>query len=159
DVPAVGVEPADAGRMTLDRFTLQRLEGRNVHHLEAANDERHDYAHSKMGRVLDRSPQRQQPPFRARCLSLTVVSLPLLLACGRPAAGVDAGMAAHDAGIPIRHIVVIVKENHTFDNYFGTFPGAEGTTTYLLSDGGTGGCGRAPGVTPRDLAHDHEDGL
>ena len=29
---------------------------------------------------------------------------------------------------PIQHVVVIVKENHTFDNYFGTFPGANGVT-------------------------------
>ena len=28
----------------------------------------------------------------------------------------------------LRHIVIIVKENHTFDNYFGTFPGANGAT-------------------------------
>lgn len=27
---------------------------------------------------------------------------------------------------PIDHVVIIVKENHTFDNYFGTFPGAAG---------------------------------
>jgi phospholipase C len=27
---------------------------------------------------------------------------------------------------PIEHVVVIVKENHTFDNYFGAFPGAAG---------------------------------
>jgi len=47
--------------------------------------------------------------------------------------GADAG-----PGYPIKHIIVIVKENHTFDNYFGTFPGAEGTTTYQLSDGGIG---------------------
>jgi phospholipase C len=26
----------------------------------------------------------------------------------------------------IEHIVIIVKENHTFDNYFGTLPGADG---------------------------------
>ena len=29
---------------------------------------------------------------------------------------------------PIQHIVLIIKENHTFDNYFGTFPGANGAT-------------------------------
>ncbi len=29
----------------------------------------------------------------------------------------------------IQHIVFILKENHTFDNYFGLFPGANGTTT------------------------------
>ncbi len=28
---------------------------------------------------------------------------------------------------PIEHVVIIVKENHTFDNYFGTFPGVDGT--------------------------------
>jgi len=27
---------------------------------------------------------------------------------------------------PIEHVVIIVKENHCFDNYFGTFPGANG---------------------------------
>src|ERR1700687_3919686 len=27
---------------------------------------------------------------------------------------------------PIKHIIIIVQENHTFDNYFGTFPGANG---------------------------------
>jgi phospholipase C len=27
---------------------------------------------------------------------------------------------------PIRHVVIIVKENHTFDNYFGRYPGANG---------------------------------
>jgi phospholipase C len=29
---------------------------------------------------------------------------------------------------PIDHVVIIVKENHTFDNYFGTFPGVNGAT-------------------------------
>ncbi|MBV8928798.1 MAG: hypothetical protein JO152_06720 [Mycobacteriaceae bacterium] len=28
----------------------------------------------------------------------------------------------------IEHVVIIIKENHTFDNYFGTFPGANGVT-------------------------------
>src|SRR5207244_1150245 len=27
---------------------------------------------------------------------------------------------------PIEHVVLIVKENHCFDNYFGTFPGVDG---------------------------------
>jgi phospholipase C len=27
---------------------------------------------------------------------------------------------------PIRHIVVLMQENHSFDNYFGTYPGADG---------------------------------
>jgi phospholipase C len=32
---------------------------------------------------------------------------------------------------PIKHAVIIVKENHTLDNYFGTFPGANGDCTSM----------------------------
>jgi phospholipase C len=35
----------------------------------------------------------------------------------------------------IEHIVFIVKENRTFDDYFGTFPGANGATQATLSTG------------------------
>lgn len=37
--------------------------------------------------------------------------------------------------IAIEHTVIILKENHTFDNYFGTFPGADGATSGLTSSG------------------------
>ena len=59
------------------------------------------------------------------------------------------------SGYPIDHVVVIVKENHTFDNYFGSFPGADGTTTCHLKDGTAFTCPRAPDTTPRDLCHGH----
>ena len=37
------------------------------------------------------------------------------------------------------HVVIILKENHTFDCYFGTFPGAEGNSTLAhASDPPTG---------------------
>jgi phospholipase C len=39
------------------------------------------------------------------------------------------------ASIPIKHIVFFVKENRTFDNYFGTYPGANGATTASLPSG------------------------
>ncbi len=35
---------------------------------------------------------------------------------------------------PIRHIVIIVRENHSFDNMFGRFPGADGATTARVGD-------------------------
>src|ERR1700730_1713839 len=35
---------------------------------------------------------------------------------------------------PIEHVVIIVKENHIFDNYFGTFPGAAGATEPHAAD-------------------------
>jgi len=37
----------------------------------------------------------------------------------------------------IKHIVFFIKENRTFDNYFGTYPGANGATTALDSVGET----------------------
>jgi phospholipase C len=69
--------------------------------------------------------------------------------------------AARPAGVamPIKHVVVIVKENHTFDNYFGSFPGAEGTTTCKLADGTTFPCPKAPDRTGRDLCHEHDCAL
>jgi phospholipase C len=36
---------------------------------------------------------------------------------------------------PIKHVVFIVKENRSFDNYFGRFPGANGATQGTLSTG------------------------
>ena len=60
-----------------------------------------------------------------------------------------------DAGIPstpIKHVVVIVKENHTFDNYFGSFPGADGATQCQTSNGPIAPP-HAPDAMPRDLDH------
>ena len=45
---------------------------------------------------------------------------------------------------PLQHIVIIVKENHSFDNYFGSFPGANGVTLPAASD-----------PPPSDPRHDH----
>jgi len=36
---------------------------------------------------------------------------------------------------PIQHIVFIVKENRTFDTYFGGFPGADGAVSGMTSNG------------------------
>jgi phospholipase C len=46
---------------------------------------------------------------------------------------------------PIEHVVIVVKENHTFDNYFGAFPGAAGAAL-----------GRAVDPEIPDPPHDHE---
>lgn len=54
----------------------------------------------------------------------------LLIVCGPTASGathVAASPAGAEATTPIQHLVVLLQENHTFDNYFGTFPGADGT--------------------------------
>jgi phospholipase C len=53
----------------------------------------------------------------------------------------------------IQHIVFIVKENRSFDNYFGTFPGANGATTAKLSTGKVITLGRSPDLPTHDIGH------
>jgi phospholipase C len=57
------------------------------------------------------------------------------------------------ARYPIKHIVIIVKENRSFDNYFGLFPGADGTSHALLADGKVAPLGHTPDHTLLDLGH------
>jgi phospholipase C len=57
----------------------------------------------------------------------------------------------------IQHIVFIVKENRSFDNYFGTYPGADGATTAIISTGDEIDLGHTPDALPRDLGHEWED--
>jgi len=62
-------------------------------------------------------------------------------------------LAAATSVTAIQHIVFIVKENHTFDNYFGTFPGADGTTTGRLSNGQVVPLGHTPDPLLADIDH------
>ncbi len=62
-------------------------------------------------------------------LSLVLVTCVPIASTAPPAAGV--------VPAAIRHLVFIVQENHSFDNYFGTFPGATGLP---LSDGSPSPC-------------------
>jgi phospholipase C len=63
----------------------------------------------------------------------------------------------------IRHIVVIMQENRSFDSYFGTYPGADGIPKNVcVPDPLRGGCQR-PYHNPRDRnfggPHDHVDAV
>jgi phospholipase C len=53
---------------------------------------------------------------------IRAAALATILACGL------AGPAAAEGRptTPIEHFVVLMQENHSFDNYFGTYPGADG---------------------------------
>src|SRR5207247_10488544 len=60
---------------------------------------------------------------------------------------------------PIKHVIFIIKENRTFDQYFGLFPVANGTTvahqrtrTFPLKRG-------IPQRLPHDLLHDYPTAL
>lgn len=54
---------------------------------------------------------------------------------------------------PIKHIIIIDRENHSFDNIFGTFPGADGATQYRAADGTLTPLGHTPDHTLLDIAH------
>src|SRR5512139_202529 len=43
----------------------------------------------------------------------------------RPALA-DSSQTGNSPSTPIQHLVVLLQENHTFDNYFGTYPGVDG---------------------------------
>ncbi len=54
---------------------------------------------------------------------------------------------------PIKHVVFIIKENRSFDSYFGTFPGANGATQGTLSTGQVIPLQHLPDQTPHDVDH------
>src|SRR4051794_20082867 len=70
-------------------------------------------------------------------LASLVVPIALLAGCAGSGGPPDAGvvtplpvrLASHRGIHKIRHVVVIMQENRSFDSYFGTFPGADGLPT------------------------------
>jgi phospholipase C len=92
---------------------------------------------------------------RVRVSSILLL-LPGLLLCP----GCSKSSSTSGAGVgfsKIQHIVFIVKENRTFDNYFGQFPGADGATRGTLSTGQVITLGHATDTMPYDLGHDWQD--
>jgi len=60
---------------------------------------------------------------------------------------------------PIKHVVFLVKENRTFDQLFGLFPGADGATTGRM-DGTTVPLTQGiPDALPRDIVHSYARAL
>jgi hypothetical protein len=55
--------------------------------------------------------------------------------------------------------VFIVKENRSFDEYFGQFPGANGTKSGKLSNGEIIPLGHTPDQVPHDIGHDWFSGI
>jgi phospholipase C len=73
--------------------------------------------------------------FAFLCVAFLFLAVLSLQASASPHS--TAGSATPCAKVcgPIRHIVFLVKEDHTFDSLFGTFPGANGATSYRTPDG------------------------
>jgi len=76
-------------------------------------------------------------PIVAFVLSVSLIAVAFVavnFAAPRPESSVDVAGTT-----PIRHVFVIMKENHAFDNYFGTFPGADGIPPNVALSDGRGG--------------------
>lgn len=99
------------------------------------------------------------------CIS-TITTLFLAMVCAgcgdgeiRPAPTCEPSQAAPSPG-KIRYVLVLVKENHTLDNYFTGFPGARTSATAQLSTGATIVRPDAPdGLLPQDPCHTNECGV
>jgi len=63
-------------------------------------------------------------PLAVRAAAAVASAVLCLVVAASPA--VSSGSSSHTPRTPIKHFVVVMQENHTFDNYFGTYPGANG---------------------------------
>jgi phospholipase C len=65
------------------------------------------------------------------------ISIAVIFCASMPLVTCNSSTTSHAANDPsaIQHIVFIVKENRTFDNYFGGFPSADGATSGVTSTG------------------------
>jgi phospholipase C len=73
-------------------------------------------------------------PLRLRALSLVTLAIPALLCVPAHAASPQTvhrpgyvsdphrPLGSHDPSTPIQHIVIVMQENHSFDEYFGMLP-------------------------------------
>jgi phospholipase C len=68
-------------------------------------------------------------------------------------AGAPEGGAPHTAKFPVKNVVFFVKENRTFDIYFGKFPGANGADSGVTCDGGTVPLQRLLDRSSPDISH------
>jgi len=99
-------------------------------------------------------------PFGAAALGIAVlalISIFLAMPVSRPVAEASPHIVGRQVGAAdisaIQHIVFIIKENRTYDNYFGTFPGGDGATQGTISTGQVIPLGHLPDTTPRDIDH------
>src|SRR3981189_3560965 len=59
----------------------------------------------------------------------------------------------------IQHIIFIIKENRSFDSYFGSFPGADGAISGRTSNGTLIPLTPTPDRLPFDLGHRSEEAI
>ncbi len=88
--------------------------------------------------------------------ALALVAAAALAACGAPSLGLPnpafepSGQAVPRTHSPIQHVVLIVQENRTFNDFFAKFPGADGTTSGRIAADPTCGIPKAKTIALRE---------
>lgn len=96
----------------------------------------------------------------AVALTLTVVVAAMAVQPFPPVSGCAVPtLPPNPTGSPIRHLFFLIKENHAFENYFGTLPGVDGyppNGSFRTSFGGNATVSPYPlsGSSTGDLPHD-----
>jgi len=102
--------------------------------------------------VLAARSRRRILVISGLCGLITALAVPLALT--RMTGSTQSALPTMAPGLmKIQHIVFIIKENHSFDNYFGRFPGADGAVTGRLSNGQLVPLGVSPDQVAPDISH------
>jgi phospholipase C len=109
--------------------------------------------------------------MRSRTIAFFMVAGAAIAACGGGSSSVPAtqqGASRHAArhasspSSPIQHVVIVVQENRTFNDFFATYPGGDGTTVGKVEanpncsppiQAGTIPLQKVPLSIPKDLLH------
>jgi phospholipase C len=68
----------------------------------------------------------------AAVLTVLTLALPATASAGAPGRAVDTSPASTlTTTTPIKHVINLMQENHSFDNYFGSYPGVDGVPAGL----------------------------
>jgi phospholipase C len=83
-----------------------------------------------------------------------------------PSPGSISASGAFPIGLPARapsarpgkiaHLVIVVQENRSFDNFFATFPGADGTTSGRVHSGATYPLKKSGLIQIQDICHSYQ---
>jgi phospholipase C len=106
--------------------------------------------------------------MRFRTIASLVLAGTVIAGCGggggsAPVPATQQGSRRHTgSGSPIQHVVIVVQENRTFNDFFATYPGSDGTITGKVEanpncsppiKAGTISLAKVPLDIPRDLLH------
>ncbi len=112
----------------------------------------------------------QEAAMRFRTFAILMLAGMVITACGGsgsntvPATQQGSSRNASSSSSPIQHVVIIVQENRTFNDFFATYPGGDGTTVGKIAanpncsppiKAGTIPLAEVPLNVPKDLVHSY----